>query len=185
MGYDKLTQEVIMAHQILNRKTVFSTHAFKIEKLHVRLPNKSERDYDLVSHNDSVTIVPLDNEGNIWFVSQYRMGCECEMLELPAGVMNDGEDPETCAAREIREETGFAAGKLTYLGSAYLAPGYASENNHIFLAENLTSSPLDMDEDEFISAKKFSVKEAYEMAENGEIRDSKSLAALLLARKYI
>ena len=174
-----------MAHQILSREIAFKTHAFNLERLHVRLPDGNERDYDMVSHNDSVTIIPYDKGGNIWFVSQFRMGCECELLELPAGVMNDGEKPETSAAREIREETGFAAGKLTYLGSAYLAPGYASENNHIFLAEDLTRAPLNMDEDEFISTSQYPVKKAYEMAENGRIHDSKSLAAMLLAQKHI
>lgn len=174
-----------MAHQILSRETVYKAHAFNIEKLHVQLPDGRERDYDLVSHNDSVTIIPIDGEGNIWFVSQFRMGCECEMLELPAGVMHDGEEPELCAAREVREETGFAAGKLSHLGSVYLAPGYSSENNHIFLAENLSESPLDMDDDEFLQSQKIPAKKVYEMAETGQIWDSKTLAALLFARMRI
>lgn len=174
-----------MAHQILSRKTVYKAYAFNIEKLHVHLPDGRERDYDLVSHNDSVTIIPFDDKGNILFVSQYRMGCECEMLELPAGVMGDGEEPESCAAREVREETGFAAGKLSHIGSVYLAPGYSSENNHIFLAEDLTESPLVMDDDEFLQTHKIPVNQAYEMAETGQIPDSKTLAALLLARKRI
>lgn len=173
-----------MDHQILSREIVFNAYAFDIEKLHVRLPDGRERDYDLVSHNDSVTIIPLDEDGNIWFVSQYRMGCQCQMLELPAGVMDDNELPEHCAAREIREETGFAAGKLTYLGSVYLAAGYSSENNHIFLAEDLVESPLAMDEDEFLNTKSLSVSKVWEMAENGEIHDSKTMAALILAGKH-
>jgi len=174
-----------MAHQILSRKTVYKAHAFNIEKLHVHLPDGRERDYDLVSHNDSVTIIPIDADGNIWFVSQYRMGCECEMLELPAGVMGDEEEPESCAAREVREEIGLAAGKLSHLGSVYLAAGYSSENNHFFLAEDLSESPLDMDDDEFLQVEKITSEKAYEMAESGQIQDSKTLAALLLARKRI
>lgn len=182
---DTLTLEVNMAHQILSHKTVYKAHAFEIEKLHVRLPDGRERDYDLVSHNDSVTIIPFNEDGNIWFVTQYRLGCECELLELPAGVIHDGEDPESCAAREVREETGLAAGKLTHIGSVYLAPGYSSEKNHIFLAEDLSESPLDMDDDEFLQAEKIPAEKAYEMAENGRIQDSKTLAALLLARKHV
>jgi ADP-ribose pyrophosphatase len=174
-----------MTHQILSRDTVYKTHAFEIEKLHVRLPDGRMRDYDLVSHNDSVTILPLDDVGNIWFVSQFRMGSEREMLELPAGVMHDNEQPELCAAREVREETGMAAGRLTYLGAAYLAPGYSSEKNHIFLAENLSESPLEMDDDEFLHVRKMQILTAYEMAEYGEIQDSKSLAALLLAKPHV
>lgn len=174
-----------MTHHILSRDTVYKTRAFNVELLHVQLPDGRMRDYDLVSHNDSVTILPVDNEGNIWFVTQFRMGSEREMLELPAGVMHDDEKPELCAVREVREETGMAAGRLTYLGSAYLAPGYSSENNHIFLAEDLSESPLEMDDDEFLHIKKIPIPAAYEMAERGEIQDSKSLAALLLARKHV
>ncbi len=174
-----------MTHTILSRKTVFNGHAFDVENLQVRLPDGRERAYDLVSHKDSVTLVPLDDDGNVWFVSQYRMGCECQMLELPAGVMDDGETPEACAAREIREETGMAAVSLRLLGSVYLAAGYSSEINHIFLATDLTLATLEMDEDEFLDVKRFSVGEVWKMIEKGELIDSKSLAALLLARAYL
>ena len=174
-----------MTHSILSRKTVFNGNAFDVEKLQVRLPDGRERAYDLVSHKDSVTLLPLDSDGFVWFVSQFRMGCECQMLELPAGVMDDGESPETCASREIREETGMAAGNLQLLGSVYLAAGYSNEINHIFLATDLNPAPLEMDEDEFLDVKRFSVEEIRKMIEKGELIDSKSLAALLLARAYL
>lgn len=174
-----------MSHRILSRKAVFKTRAFDIEQLHVLLPDGRERDYDLVSHNDSVTILPLDGEGNIWFVTQFRMGSAGPLLELPAGVMNDGEDPQACAAREIREETGLSAGALTALGFVYLAPGYSSEKNHIFLAEDLSAAPLDMDEDEFLEVSAIPAEEACQLALSGKIQDAKSLAALLLAYNRI
>jgi ADP-ribose pyrophosphatase len=174
-----------MPHSILSRKTVFNGHAFDVEKLQVRLPDGRERAYDLVSHKDSVTLLPLDSDGSVWFVSQYRMGCECLTLELPAGVMDEGESPEACAAREIREETGMAAGNLRLLGSVYLAAGYSSEINHIFLATDLIHSPLEMDEDEFLDVERFSIGEIRTMIEKGELIDSKTLAALLLARDYL
>jgi ADP-ribose pyrophosphatase len=174
-----------MTSPILSRKTVFNGHAFDVEKLQVRLPDGREREYDLVNHKDSVTLLPLDSDGYIWFVSQFRMGCECQMLELPAGVMDDGESPQTCAAREIREEIGMAAGSLKLLGSVYLAAGYSSEINYIFLATDLSPAPLKMDEDEFLEAKRFSVEEIRKMVAKGELLDSKSLAALQLAGHYL
>lgn len=170
-----------MTSSILSRQTVFKGHAFDVEKLQVRLPDGRERAYDLVNHKDSVTLLPLDSDGSVWFVSQFRMGCECQMLELPAGVMDDGESPEACAAREIREEIGMAAESLKLLGSVYLAAGYSNEINHIFLATDLIPAPLEMDEDEFLDIKRFSVEEIRKMIENRELIDSKSLAALLLA----
>lgn len=174
-----------MDHQILSRRTAFNGHAFDVELVRLRLPDGRERDYDLVRHNDSVTIIPLDRHGNLWFVSQFRVGCEYLLLEFPAGVMHDDESPKTCAAREIREEIGMAAGILTRIGSIYLAAGYSSEANHIFLAEDLIDSPLAMDEDEFLHVTSLPLEKVWEMAESGEINDSKSLAALMLARKHL
>jgi ADP-ribose pyrophosphatase len=119
------------------------------------------------------------------FVKQYRIGVGEELLELPAGVLNDGEDPQTCAAREIREETGMAAGKLELLGDFYLAPGYSSEHMYIFLASALYPSPLEQDADEFLQLVTIPAEQAVEMAQNGGLRDAKSLAALMLAQRRL
>lgn len=168
-------------HQILSRETVFKGHAFDVEKLQVRLPDQRQRDYDLIDHNDSVTIVPIDENGFIWFVTQFRIGSENILLELPAGVIDDGEEPEACARREIREETGMSAGKLAHLGSVYLAPGYCSELNHIFLATDIQSSPLDSDEDEFLNIEKHHRDVIKALIRSGKLNDGKSVAALYMA----
>ena len=104
------------------------------------------------------------------------------MLELPAGVMETGESAENCALREIREEIGLAAGRLTSIGQAYLVPGYGDELMYFFMAEELTENPLHPDQDEVLKIERYSIQEAYEMAEQGKLQDSKSLAALMLAR---
>lgn len=174
-----------MNYKILSKTTVFDGHAFNVENLHVRLPDERERNYDMVRHNDSVTIVPLDDDNMVWFVTQYRMGCEKVLLELPAGVMNDNENPMDCALREVREETGMAAGKMERLGAVYLAPGYSSELNHVFLATGLYPSPLAMDDDEFLQVKKIPANEIRELAQKEELQDSKSLAALYLAMRKL
>ncbi|MFN7036539.1 MAG: NUDIX hydrolase [Bellilinea sp.] len=174
-----------MNFAILQRETIYQGRAFGVEKVHLRLPDGAVRPYDLVQHSGSVTIVPLDARGNILFVKQYRIGVGEELLELPAGVLNDGEDPRECAAREIREETGMAAGELTLLGDFYLAPGYSSEHMFIFLASGLYPSPLEQDADEFLELVTLPAARALEMAHNGELRDAKSLAALMLAQKRL
>jgi len=170
-----------MSMQILSKTTVYDALAFTVERLHVRLPDARERDYSLVRHEDSVTVIPLDAENNVIFVSQFRMGSETVLLELPAGVMNPGETPLECAQREIREETGLAAAEMEHLGSAYLAPGYSSELNHIFLATCLSHAPLDMDEDEFLEAERIPAAGLPALTSQGRLQDSKSLAALYLA----
>lgn len=168
----------------LRRETIYTGRAFAVERVTFTLPDDRERTYDLVNHRGSVTVIPLDAGGRILFVTQYRLGAGAALLELPAGV-NDGEDPAECAAREIREETGMAAGKLQMLGSFYLAPGYSSEYMHIFLATDLYPDPLAADDDEFLTVSAIPAAEALAMARRGEIHDGKTLAALFLAEPYL
>ncbi len=174
-----------MSMQILSKTTVFDAKAFTIEKLHVRLPDARERDYSLVRHNDSVTIIPLDAQNNVIFVSQFRMGCEIDLLELPAGVMNPGETPLECAEREIREETGMAAQNMIHLGNFYMSPGYATEYMYCYLARGLYHSPLTPDTDEFLNIQKIPLAEVRRMVSEQAIEDSKTLAVLALAEKYL
>jgi ADP-ribose pyrophosphatase len=161
------------------------TKLFNVEAIELELPNQRQHTYNLVRHADSVTILPVDEEGGIHWVRQYRVGAEIELLELPAGVLDAGESPLECAQREIQEEIGMKAAELLPLGSYYLAPGYCSEVNHAFLARRLSQSQLAMDEDEFIDIQIIPVEESYQMAREGNIKDAKSLAALLLARTIL
>jgi ADP-ribose pyrophosphatase len=167
-------------HVINSRKNVFEGHALNVQQLDVSLPDGRRRNYELVFHRDSVTIIPIEKNGDIWFVEQYRMGSEKKLIELPAGVIDDGESPAECAARETREEIGMAAGKLTHLGAVYLAPGYSSELNHIFLAQELRPDPLQKDDDEFLSVLRLTEVQLADLIAEGKLQDSKSLAALLI-----
>lgn len=174
-----------MKYRTLNREKQYSGAVFDVVKLEVQLPDGRQRTYDLVEHGDSVTIIPVDGAGNLHFVSQHRVGTDNLLLELPAGVLEKGEDPLVSAAREIREEIGMAAGKIRPLGGFYLAPGYTDEYMTIYLATELYASPLDPDEDEFLEVVTIPIEAAYEKALAGEIQDGKTLAALLLAIPYI
>jgi len=167
-------------HSIISRKNVFNGHAFDVQELYVSLPDGRKRSYDLVDHRGSVTIIPIDEKGNIWFVEQFRMGSENYLIELPAGVIDGDESPKTCAAREVREEIGMAAGELVYIESIYLVPGYSNELNHIYLAKDLKPDPLQQDDDEFLLIKKYSNEELSKLIREGNLQDSKSLAALYL-----
>lgn len=174
-----------MNQTILSHQVVFQGKQFNVEELLLSLVDHKEHRYERVNHRDSVTILPVDDQKRILFVTQYRVGANQQVLELPAGVIEANEDPKTCALREIREEVGMAADLLTKLGSYYLAPGYCTEMNHAFLAQNLHPSPLSSDEDEFLKINTIPIDRAYHMAESGEIQDGKSLAALLLARPIL
>jgi nudix-type nucleoside diphosphatase (YffH/AdpP family) len=174
-----------MIVEIINREPIYRGHAFNVRRDEVRFPNQHTTHLDIIEHVGAITVLPIDDSGRILFVRQYRHATGKELLELPAGTLDEGESAETCARREIREETGYAAGNLTKLGEFYLAPGYSTEYMVVYLATELQLAPLPGDLDEFITLVPVRVDEAYGMAFNGELQDGKSLAALLLARPFI
>ena len=171
-----------MNFEEIQREITYHGRAFDVQRVKLRLPNQKETTYDLVEHRGAVVIVPLDSDGNIWFVEQYRLGAKQVLLELPAGTLENGEDPQTCAAREIREEIGMAAGQITPLGEVFITPGYSSERQYLYLAQDLNTDPLQADDDEFLKVCKYPVKTVFEMVKQGKIKDGKTLAALLMAQ---
>jgi len=174
-----------MAYERLNTEVIYQGHVFSVMRILVNLPDGSQKHYDLVGHNASVTLVPVNERGEIYFVRQYRIGARDYLLELPAGVLETGEDPAAGASREIREETGMAAGQLLKIGDFYMAPGYSDEFMTIFLATGLYPSPLSADPDEFLELEIIPADKALAMAEAGQIQDSKTLAALWLAKPHL
>lgn len=174
-----------MPFELLRSEVLMKGRAFTIRRDYLKTPDGRETRFEIVEHGGSVIIIPVDDEGNLLFVRQYRHAAGMDLLELPAGT-RDGDEPfEECAAREIREETGMEAGTLKHVGSFYLAPGYSTEYMGVFLATNLKHNPLEADDDEFLSVEKLPIKEALALAERGEMPDAKSLAALLMARPYL
>jgi len=174
-----------MPFEVIESQVVFRGRVFKVRKDKVRVTESRVSHLDVVEHRNSVTIVPLDNDGNLWFVRQYRHPVGGNLLELPAGVIEPEESAEECAYREIREETGMAAGKLREIGSFFLAPGYSTEYMYVFLATELDPDPLDADEDEFISIEKIPVEKALRMAKSGQIQDVKSIGSIFLAQPIL
>jgi ADP-ribose pyrophosphatase len=174
-----------MPFELLHSETLLKGRAFLIRRDTLKTPDGRETKLDIIEHGGSVIIVPVDKDGDLLFVRQYRHATGMDLLELPAGTLEKGEDPAVCAAREIREETGFAAAKIKKIGDFYLAPGYSTEFMHVYLAQDLTYDPLKADDDEFLSVEKLSFADAIKMAEKGEMPDSKSLAALLLAKPHL
>lgn len=171
-----------MSFECLHSEVIYPGRAFTIRRDQVRLPDGRTTYLDIVEHHGSVVIIPVDSEGNLLFVRQYRHAAGLSLLELPAGVLEPGEDPMDCARREIREETGYAAKKMELLGQFYLAPGYSTELMSVFLATELYLAPLAADADEFLKVERMPVHDALQWAVSGEMPDAKSLAALYLAR---
>lgn len=174
-----------MKYKLIEQVTIYQGNAFGVSQDWVQLPDGREFQVDVVVHPPAVVLVPLDENGFLWFIQQYRHPVEQIMLELPAGMMEPGETPPISAQRELREEIGMAARSLEPIGEFYLAPGYSTERLHIFLARNLYPSPLEGDIDEFLSISKMPFEHAFRLAESGQFRDAKTLAALTLARKHV
>jgi ADP-ribose pyrophosphatase len=174
-----------MSFELLKKEIVYPGRAFIVRRDTLRLPDGHETKIDIVEHVGSVVIIPLDGQGNLLFVRQYRHASGLDLLELPAGTLNKDEAPEVCAHREIREETGMAAGNMKHLGGFYLAPGYSTEYMHVYLATGLRPDPLEADADEFLTVESIPLAKAMAIARGGEILDAKSLAALLLAQSAL
>lgn len=170
-----------MPFELIKSETLLTGRVFTIQRDHVKTPDGRQTTYDIIHHGGSVLIVPIDQDGNLLFVRQYRHAARKDLLELPAGTLDEGESPQVCAARELREETGFAAGRLDKIGEFYLAPGYSSEYMTVFIARDLKPDPLEHDVDEFLTLEKIPVERAIELATRGEFPDAKTLAGLFFA----
>lgn len=165
----------------IDQTTKYQGPVFDVVSCGMILPDGRSRNYDLIKIQDAVTILPVDSDGGIYFVRQFRIGADREMLELPAGKIEDGEAALSTAEREIREEIGLAAGKMQPLGEFFVSPGYSDEYMYTYLATGLYSAPLDPDQDEFLNVVKLTQAEVREMIAAGRLQDSKSLATLFLA----
>jgi len=159
--------------------------AFNVRKDHFRTPSNKTKAYDVIDHVNSVCMVPIDSQGNIHFVRQFRPAIGESVLELPAGTLDEEEPFEQGCIRELREEIGMEAKSILRLGAFYLAPGYCTELMEAYLVSNLVANPLPPDDDEYLEVIKIPVKTVYQIAAEGKITDSKSLAALLLAKVHL
>jgi ADP-ribose pyrophosphatase len=148
----------------------------------VALPDGQTYVREVVEHAEAVAIVPVNAQGEVYFVRQFRAGPGGPLLEIPAGTLEPGESPEAGARREIEEEIGYAAARWERLGSFYLAPGYSTELIHLFLARDLTEARRQGDFDEDIETEKAPLEDFLRRALAGEPTDVKTMAALLLAR---
>jgi ADP-ribose pyrophosphatase len=136
---------------------------------------------EIVEHADCVCVVPLDDQGNVIMVQQYRKPAEETLLEIPAGGIEKGEVSQEAALRELQEETGYTADKIQHLSSFWTTPGFCTELMHAYLATDLRPSSLSPDEDEDIQVVRVPLDQIPDMVRLGQIKDAKSIASLLMA----
>lgn len=157
----------------------------------VRFPDGSEGELEMIRHSGAAAVLPvLGDPGGpdpqILLIRQYRYASGGYMLEVPAGRPDHpGEDWEVCARRELREETGLTAGKLTYLTAIFTTPGFTDEKIHLYMATDLTGGDQALDADEFVEPVTMPLSQALEMIRTGEINDAKTICTLLYAAGYV
>lgn len=169
----------------LKSQTLYSGRAFDVRRDQVEFPSRYKTTYDIVVHIGAVAMVPIDSDGQIILVRQYRHSAGKMLLELPAGTLDEGEEPEACAQRELREEIGMAPGSLEKLGDFFLAPGYSTERMYIYLARDLSAEKLEGDEDENLEVVRMSAEAAFAAIRSGEIEDAKTIVGLFLAQERL
>ena len=166
--------------QTLKTEQVYRGRVLSITKDTVSLPSGRVTIREKVTHPGSVGILPVLENGDLIFVKQFRYVIGSDLLEIPAGTIEEGESPEECATRELLEETGYQAGRLDLLSSFYTSPGYSNEFMWLFKATDLRSGEAKPMADESIEIKVVSLGEALSLIKNGGIRDVKTICAILL-----
>lgn len=163
----------------------FEGRIFDVRVETVELPDNKVGYRELVDHPGGVGIVALTDEGKIILVSQYRKAIEKQLLEIPAGKLEKGEEPIECGRRELEEETGLKAKEFISLGHTYPTPGFANETTYLFLAWGLYTGEKNPDEDEFVEVFEFSTQEVYEKIMKNEITDAKTVIGFFKGMEYI
>ena len=143
------------------------------------VPNGNKGLWDHIEHKGAAAALAILDDGRILMVKQYRNSIERDTLEIPAGGLNPGEDPEHAAMRELEEETGYKAGHSEKLLSLYTTVAFSNEKIHIYKATGLTRSQQHLDEDEFVDVKAYTLDELIGMIREGRIEDSKTISAIM------
>ena len=159
---------------------------FHLHVEEVELPDGNQAKRELVKHPGAVALIPITEEGKIILVKQYRKAFESNIIEIPAGRIEIGEDPEVTAIRELEEETGYGARKVTYIQSFATSPGFADEIIHLYLAENFMKLKIQqlVMKMNLLSLLEVTIDEAEQLVSSGEIYDAKTAFAVIFAKNY-
>ncbi|SFJ29247.1 NUDIX hydrolase [Thermoflavimicrobium dichotomicum] len=159
---------------------VFKGKIIQVQVDQVKLPNGKVALRELVKHPGAVGIMAITPERKLVLVRQFRKPLEKTIFELPAGKLEEGEDPISCAQRELEEETGYQAETLKHVVSFYTSPGFANEILHLYQAEGLKKGQMKPDQDEFVERVEWSLDECLARIASGDICDAKTIAAIYL-----
>lgn len=170
--------------KIISSQELLRTPIFTVSQDIAIDPEGFEIKRAIIHHTGSAVVMPVDDEGRILLVRQYRLPAAAYLWEIPAGRMDEGETPLQAAKRELREETGYTARQWKKIFSLYMSPGFLAEKMNIFVATQLKAGPTQFMEDERIETKWFTPAEVDAMIQAGKIIDGKTIAAFLAWQRY-
>lgn len=163
----------------------FEGRILKLRVDTVELQDGSTSTREIIEHPGGVAVIAVDENGYVPMVTQFRKPYEKMVMELPAGKLDNGEDPLDCGIRELEEETGLKAHNFISLGAVLPSPGYAAEMIYVYLATDLYEGTVHLDEGEFLSVEKIHIDTLVDMVMNGELQDAKTVIGILKAHKYL
>jgi len=167
-----------MEYNVIKSQEIFNGIAVRLVVDEITLPNGNTTTRETVHNRDAAIILPIDTDGSIYLVRQYRHSVQQLVLEVPAGIIDVGETPEQCALRELEEEVGLLAGKLKKICCYHGSIGICSGKMHLFLATEFSKGQQKLDFDEFLTIEKYSLDDCEKMIQTGEIIDGKTILAI-------
>nr|WP_263325834.1 NUDIX hydrolase [Neobacillus sp. Marseille-Q6967] len=169
-----------LEEKTLHSEEIFSGKIISLYLQDVELPNGKQSKREIIKHPGAVAILALTDDNKILMVEQYRKALEKTIVEIPAGKLEKGEEPEVCARRELEEETGYVCDDLELLISFYTAPGFTDEIVHLFVAKGLTKKEdaAALDEDEFVNLEELTLEQAIQYVKEQKIYDAKTAYAV-------
>jgi ADP-ribose pyrophosphatase len=174
----------MIEEKTLSTETIFEGRAVRLRIDTIETVDGRQSTREIVEHDECVTVIPVDEEGNILLVKQFRRPTGKDLLEIPAGGIDPGEDAETAVIREMQEETGYRPQKLERLGGFYSSPGFCTEYLHLYLATDLVPGRLYAEDTEAIELVRVPPDEITELVISGQIEDAKTIAGLVYYREY-
>ncbi len=173
------------SEKFLNEKVIYEGKVINLKLVDTELEDGNTALREIVEHPGGVCVISIDENRDVLMVRQYRVPFSEMLLEVPAGKLDRGEEIEAAAGREFTEETGYIAKKLTYMGEFYPSVGFLDEKIRVFIGENLEKATQNLDEDEFLDVEKHNIDKLYEMVLKNEIKDAKTVIAIMLLKNYI
>ena len=175
-----------MYEKTLNTKSIYKGRILDLDVLEIEMENGTRSIREIIRHKSAVAVLAMLPDERLVLVRQFRKAVETDVLELIAGIKEDGEDPEEAARREVLEETGYTPAALIHLGQIYPSPGYTEEYIDLFFAHlNADQAAQSQDDDERVDVVCLTEKELYLQMQSGELRDAKLLAAWALYERMI